>query len=235
MTEHESLKILLADDDPSLREAIGMMLREAGYAFFEAADGKTALALNRAIMPDLVILDVMMGAVSGFEVCVAMRAQNYETPVLFLSAKGEIFDKKDGFKAGGDDYLVKPFNEEELLLRVESLLKRVRRAHVAQSGLTNEIVIDNLSIDVLRHEVRLGKVRIELTPKEFGILAALAQHPGEVFSNDDLIRKVWGEEYMDERVSIPVYVHRIRNKIEQDPTQPQYLQTVWRVGYRLGK
>ncbi len=233
MTGRENLKVLLADDDPSLREAIGIMVREAGYSFFEAAEGATALALFDAIAPDLVILDVMMGELSGFDVCSSIRERGFETPVLFLSAKGEIVDKKDGFRAGADDYLVKPFNEEELLLRIEALLKRSRRMAPANETL-GKIDIGDLSIDLLRHEVLVGGARVDLTPKEFDVLAVMAKHPGEVFSRDDLIRTVWGEEYLDEAVSVPVYVHRIREKIEQDPTDPQYLQTVWRVGYRLG-
>ena len=234
MDSEKQMSVLLADDDASLRAAIGIMLREAGYAFFEAADGRTALTLFDAIRPDLVILDVMMGALSGFEVCAAIRMRQRETPVLFLSAKNEIVDKKDGFRAGGDDYLVKPFNEEELLLRVEALLKRARRAAPPFSTEVAKMSVGDLSIDLLRHEVRIGDKRIELTPKEFGILAALAEHPGEVFSREDLVGKVWEEGYTADSISIPVYVHRIREKIEQEPTNPQYLQTVWRVGYRLG-
>lgn len=234
MDSEKQMSVLLADDDASLRAAIGIMLREAGYTFFEAADGHTALTLFDAIRPDLVILDVMMGAFSGFEVCAAIRMRQRETPVLFLSAKNEIVDKKDGFRAGGDDYLVKPFNEEELLLRVEALLKRAHRAAPSFSTGVAKMSVGDLCIDPLRHEVRIGDKRIELTPKEFGILAALAEHPGEVFSREDLVDKVWGEGYTADSISIPVYVHRIREKIEQEPTNPRYLQTVWRVGYRLG-
>lgn len=234
MDSEKQMSVLLADDDASLRAAIGIMLREAGYMFFEAADGHTALTLFDAVRPDLVILDVMMGALSGFEVCTAIRMRQRETPVLFLSAKNEIVDKKDGFRAGGDDYLVKPFNEEELLLRVEALLKRAHRAAPSFSTGVAKMSVGDLCIDPLRHEVRIGDKRIELTPKEFGILAALAEHPGEVFSREDLVDKVWGEGYTADSISIPVYVHRIREKIEQEPTNPRYLQTVWRVGYRLG-
>lgn len=234
MTGSEPMKILLADDDANLREAIGMMLRKAGYAFIEAADGATAVLLAEVVAPDLIVLDVMMGAMSGFDVCTAIRKQNKELPVLFLSAKGEIADKKDGYRAGGDDYLVKPFNEEELLLRIEALLKRAKRSVPADPAKSSMISVEDLDIDPLKHEVRIAGTRIDLTPKEFDILALMAQHPGEVFSHEDLIREVWGEEYMDGRVSIPVYVHRIREKIEKNPTDPHYLQTVWRVGYRLG-
>ena len=192
--------------------------------------------------PDLVVLDVTMPKLDGFELCSQIREDDPDVPILFLSAKSDVIDKKSGFRAGADDYVVKPFDEEELLLRVEALLRRVRLhagEHSGQgderhSGLMEPVCVGDLVIDPRRHEVSVEGRVILLTPKEFQILALLAESPGEVYTQEELVKNLWGDEYEKDSVSIPVYVRRIRKKIEKDPSNPQYLQTVWSVGYRLG-
>lgn len=230
------MKIMLADDEQSLCDALEIILEDSGYEVCVACDGAQAIELFKSDRPDLVILDVMMPKFDGYEVCEAVRAINPDVPLLMLSAKGDIVDKKSGFKAGADDYLVKPFNDEELLLRVEALLRRRSRGGDPSEPrkLMQTVQIGDLVIDPRRCEVTVGGRVISLTPKEFQILALMADHPGKVFTREDLIESIWGKEYEAGAISIPVYVRRIREKIEADPSSPKYLQTVWRFGYRLG-
>lgn len=230
------MKIMLADDELSLCDALEIILDDAGYEVCIAHDGAQAIELFRRERPDLVVLDVMMPKYDGFEVCEVVRGINPDVPLLMLSAKGDIVDKKSGFKAGADDYLVKPFNDEELLLRIEALMRRRSRGESQgePKKLTQAVQIGDLVIDPLRYEVTVADRVISLTPKEFQILALMADHPGKVFTREDLIESIWGKEYEAGAISIPVYVRRIREKIEEDPSSPKYLQTVWRFGYRLG-
>lgn len=227
-------KIMLADDEQSLCDALEIILHDAGYDVCVARDGRQAVEVFRRELPDLAILDVMMPRLDGFEVCSEIRDLLPDTPVLMLSAKGDIVDKKIGFRAGADDYVVKPFNDEELLLRVEALLRRRSRGDAAAPVLMRRVQIGDLAIDPRRCEVVVRGRVIGLTPKEFQILALMADNPGKVFTREDLIENIWGEEYETGSISIPVYVRRIREKIEDDPSNPMYLQTVWRFGYRLG-
>lgn len=229
------MKILIADDDASLRAAVRIILTAEGYEVCSAEDGSRAIEVFEEAHPDLAILDVMMPKLNGFEVCERLRAIRPQVPVLFLSAKGELEDKKTGLRSGADDYMVKPFDGEELLLRIAALL---RRSAVGGTAVPNDtapqcVRIGGLEIHFRRHEVTVDGAKAGLTPKEFQVLALLAEHPGEVFSRDDLVSSLWGEEYTDDNVGIAVYIRRIREKIEKNPSKPQYLQTVWRVGYRL--
>lgn len=226
-------KILVADDETALRGALDIILRKAGYDTCMAADGAQAIEVFMQQRPDLVILDVMMPRLSGIEVCEALRAISPEVPLLMLSAKGAVSDKTSGLRAGADDYVVKPFDDEELLLRVEALLRRRGLAADEPKRLTETVTIGDLTIDPLRCEVSLGGKAVSLTPKEFQILALMADNIGRVFTRDDLIEAIWGEEYEDSNISIPVYIRRIRMKIEPDPSNPAHLKTVWRFGYRL--
>lgn len=234
------MKILVADDEPKIVEALRIILTGAGYEFCSAADGGAALAVYGMHRPDLVILDIMMPKLDGTEVCASIRAMDPDVPILILSARGDILDKREGFGAGADDYLTKPFNEEEVLLRVEALLRRRARGPVAavQEGvptLMHPVTIGDLTIDPRRYEVTVRGKAVSLTPKEFQIVALMADNPGKVFTREDLIDSIWGSDYRDGSISIPAYVRRIREKIEDDPSNPRYLQTVWRFGYRLGE
>lgn len=228
-------RILIADDEASLRDALSIILRQAGYEVCLACDGAQAVELFMRERPDLAILDVMMPRLSGIEVCEALRAIDPDVPLLMLSAKGAVDDRRCGLRAGADDYVVKPFDDEELVLRIEALLRRrerVRTSHDPVSKMAPTIIGD-LAIDPLRCEVRVGGEPVALTPKEFQILALMADNPGQVFTRDDLIEALWGAEYESSNISIPVYIRRIRMKIEPDPSNPVHLKTVWRFGYRL--
>ncbi|MDR0514919.1 MAG: response regulator transcription factor [Coriobacteriaceae bacterium] len=236
------MKVMLVDDEKSLRSLLGMIITEAGYDFCCASDGVAALEVFEQEKPDLAVLDVMIPKMDGFELCARLRKASPQMPILMLSAKGDIVDKKIGFRAGADDYLTKPFNEEELLLRIEALLRR-RQPGAASGhpdegqghhGLLEPVKVGDLEINPLRYEVVVKGRVVALTPKEFSILALLAESPGKVFTREDLVESLWGADYDTGSVSIPVYIRRIRKKIEEDPSNPRYLQTVWSFGYRLG-
>lgn len=231
-----TLKVMMADDDASMRRLVQTVCEEAGYACCVAEGGEEALELFQREWPDVVVLDVMMPKVDGFEVCRRIRALDENVPVLFLSARDGIIDKRIGFSFGGDDYLVKPFNEEELLMRVEALVRRSRRAQHDAAKPTaasrpERFSLGPFTFDSVRHEVFKGESPVTLTPKEFQLLYHLASHPGAVMGKDELIEELWGEEYLDGAISIAVYVRKIREKIEDNPAKPIYLKTMWGVGY----
>lgn len=225
-------KILLADDEPSMLSLIRRIVVGGGYEFCYAADGEEAIKVYEQEQPDLVILDVMMPKLDGFQVCQALRSEGAIIPIVFLTAKGDIVDKGSGFNVGGDDYLVKPFDPEELLLRIDAHLKRNERIVPKQQG--DCMTLEGLEFDTKRYRVTIEDRRIDFTPKEFQILFLLACHPGEVFTREQLIEAVWGEEFVGETSSLPVFIRKIREKIEEDPSHPVYLQTAWRSGYRFG-
>ncbi len=232
------MKIMLADDEENIRILVEHIVTDDGYEFCSAADGMEALKVYEKEQPDLVILDVMMPKLNGFDVCTKLRASGSTVPIIILSAKGDIVDKSMGFRAGADDYLVKPFSSMELSLRIEALFRwRSREAGYISSAASNQesYQLGDLEIFFNRHEVRIRGEKIDLTPKEFKILAYMAEHPGEVYSREQLISHVWGEEFVGESTSIAVFVRKIREKIEDDPSKPKYLQTVWSVGYKLGE
>lgn len=224
------MKVMMVDDEPSMRLLVKTVVEEAGHECRLGAGGEEALELFERERPDVVVLDVMMPRVDGFEVCRRIRSVDADVPVLFLSAKGDIVDKKTGFGTGGDDYLVKPFNEEELLMRIEALLRRARRAASGEGGLAR-FSRGPFTFDSVRHEVLKEGRPVLLTPKEFQLLYHLASHHGAVMGKDELVEAVWGEEYLDDAISIAAYVRKIREKIEDNPAKPRYLTTVWGVGY----
>lgn len=181
----------------------------------------------------LSVTDTGFGIAS--EDCERIRVISPDVPVLMLTAKGDIVDKKIGFHAGADDYMVKPFNDEELLLRVEALLRRRGRGESsAPSAIGQVVTVGDMTIDPRRCEVAVAGKAVALTPKEFQIVATMAESPGKVFTREDLIELVWGRDYDAGAISIPVYIRRIREKVEADPSNPVYVQTVWGFGYRLG-
>lgn len=216
--------------------AVNGALRRQGRQM-EAMNDKLeeACALFQREWPDVVVLDVMMPKVDGFEVCRRIREVDENVPVLFLSARDGIIDKRIGFSFGGDDYLVKPFNEEELVMRIEALVRRSRRSRrdgeAAAPERPERFALGPFTFDEVRHEVLKGGEPVVLTPKEFQLLHHLASHPGAVMGKDELIEELWGEEYLDGAISIAVYVRKIREKIEENPAKPTYLKTVWGVGY----
>jgi two-component system response regulator VicR len=227
------MKILIADDDEGMRVLVEHIVHEAGYEFVSAIDGLEALQFFEETRPDLLILDVMMPGLNGYEVCEQLRAHKSTVPIILLTAKGDIVDKSIGFKAGADDYLVKPFIAQELQLRIEALLRRGNKG-ITNGYIADKLCYDDLEIDIKRRRVEVRGAQIELTPKEFHLLHMLASNPGVVFTRDQIIKDIWGSEYTGEITGITVLTHRLREKIELDPSNPRYIQTVWHVGYRFG-
>lgn len=226
------MRVLLADDDESMRTLVGFVVRSMGHEVVEARDGEEAWGLIRSERPDLAILDVMMPGMNGYDLTAHLREAGNEVLVLLLTAKGDIVDKSSGFRAGADDYLVKPFIPEELQLRIEALLRRVRSA----SSVSIEDVsldFDGLSIDRRRRRVTLDGRAVDLTPKEFHLLHLFACNPGVVFTREQLTQQLWGEDYYGEASAVAVLIHRLREKLEVDPRNPHFIRTVWHVGYRF--
>ncbi len=231
------MKILIADDERDICEAVRKIVERAGHTCFAVLDGALAMEAFERERPDVVILDVMMPEVNGFELCCQLRERDARVPIIMLSAKSDIVDKGVGFAAGCDDYIAKPFNSQELAMRIEAQLRRARLATAGDEvPRRNRSVVrlGDMEVRLKRNEVLVHGRYVNLTPKEFQIIAFLANHAGEVFSAQDIMANVWGEAYRPDSASIAVFVRKIRSKIEDDPAKPRYLQTVWREGYRLG-
>ena len=223
-----SSRILVVDDDVALAEMIGIVLQNEGYDVVFCADGSAALAQFQEHNPDLVLLDVMLPGMDGFDVCRAIRRVS-DAPIVMLTARSDTSDVVTGLEAGADDYVPKPFKPKELVARVRERL-RGREDSQADEGLT----LQDLSIDVAGHIVkREGRV-IALTPLEFDLLVTLARSPWKVFSREELLEQVWGYRHAADTRLVNVHVQRLRSKIERDPERPELVVTVRGVGYRAG-
>ncbi len=220
-------RILVVEDDATVAEVVTSYLRAAGYDVEAVADGVTALASAAARPPDLVILDLMLPGLDGFEVCRRLRERG-PVPVIMLTALGEESDRLLGLELGADDYVTKPFSPRELVLRVASVL---RRSSGEVGGVPRTQLRDgDLVVDVSAHEARLGGTVLSLTAREFDLLAFLA-HPRESFDRAELLERVWGWSFGD-KSTVTVHVRRLREKVEVDAAQPRRIATVWGVGYR---
>lgn len=226
-------KILLVDDEPRIARVVRDMVEGAEWQFAYADNGADALDAVVREAPDLIIMDVMMPKMDGFTACRELRARGITVPVIFLSAKGDIVDKGVGFAAGGDDYMVKPFDPRELMMHIEAHLRRAAMRPTAAMPSTGTITVGRLSLDMAQHRATLGGEHVPLTPKEFKILATLAASPGTVLSREQLVEAAWGPEFVGETSSITVFIKKLRAKIEDDPTEPRIIETVWGIGYRL--
>ena len=224
------VRVLVVDDDPTVREVVAGYLSRAGLTVDEAADGMDALARARHTPPDLVVLDLMLPGLDGLEVLRRLRAERGNLPVVLLTARGEESDRVLGLEVGADDYVTKPFSARELVLRVQSIL---RRATVAPTRAADaDLLVDgDLRVDPRARTVGRGGIPLPLTSRELDLLIHLLRHPGQAFSRTDLLRQVWGWEYGDES-TVTVHVRRLREKVEPDPAAPQRIATVWGVGYR---
>ena len=246
MVLDKPIKVMLIDDDPGIHESLRDLVEEEGYEFCGALSGKEGLRLLDQERPDLLLLDVMMPGMNGFDVCRQMRDEGRRIPVIFLTAKNDIVDKSTGFKSGADDYVTKPFIADELLLRIDAHVRRHRddmqhaRVHEADASAEaaapvrpDHVVVGDLEVLFDRYEVRLRGEVVPLTAKEFEILSLLAESPGEVFTRRRIYKHLWGEVAEVDENSITVFARKIREKIEDNPSEPRYLLTVWRVGYKL--
>ncbi|RNL40522.1 DNA-binding response regulator [Slackia equolifaciens] len=228
---------MLIDDDKGVHVLMRRIIEDAGYRYCAAYDGESGLKMLASEHPDLLLLDVMMPGMNGFDVCTKIRGQGRRIPIIFLSAKGDIVDKSIGFKAGGDDYVVKPFSPDELLLRIEAHLRRHKSDLAFAKAVSREgsNKTGELEIFFNRYEVRLRGEPVDLTAKEFEILALLASSPGQVFTRNQIYEHIWGRDSSVDENSITVFMRKIREKIEDNPSQPKYLLTVWRVGYKFAE
>jgi phosphate regulon transcriptional regulator PhoB len=223
------MKVLVVDDEQPLLDALQYALQREGFEVVTATDSEDALRLFHEQNPELVVLDVMLPTRSGFEVCQILRKRS-NVPIIMLTAKGAETDRVVGLEIGADDYVTKPFSMRELMARIKSVMRRTK---TPASVAGNVLKADELSLDVDRHEVRLGDTPLSLSPKEFDLLRFLMEHPGQVFSRQTLLDRVWGEErYIEER-TVDVHIHWLREKIESDPRKPKYLLTVRGVGYKF--
>ena len=224
-------KVLIVDDEPNIREVVGLYLRRDGHTIVSATDGEEALEVFRESEPDLVVLDLMLPKMSGLEVCRRMRAGR-KVPLIMLTARGEEEERIVGLSLGADDYVVKPFSPRELAARVAAVLRRVEES----SGDVDQKVLsfDGLRIDPNTREILVRGEPATLTAREFDLLHHLASSPGRVYTRDQLMELVWGYTFSADTSTVTVHVRRLREKIESDPANPRYLQTVWGVGYKFG-
>jgi len=224
-------KILVVDDEPFLVESISYNLKKEGYDVISSGDGRQGLELARSLKPDLVILDLMLPSLSGLDVCRQLRAE-MNIPIIMLTAKGEEIDRIVGLKLGADDYMVKPFSMQELLARVEAVL---RRTSCDAGGTEETYKTDGIHLDVSRHEVEVDGIGVELSPKEFGLLHILMANAGRVVSREMLLEKIWGQDFYGDDRTVDVHIRWLREKIEPDPSTPRRLVTVRGLGYKMNK
>ncbi|MCL8206655.1 MAG: response regulator transcription factor [Actinomycetia bacterium] len=219
-------KVLVVDDEPAIQELVRFALEREGFEVSVAQDGWAALAEAERLKPDLVVLDLMLPGLNGFEVCRALRATS-DVPVLMLTARKEESDRVQGLDLGADDYVTKPFSPRELAARVKAILRRVRgpeRETAAETGLV---------VDAERRRVLLDGQPVELTYTEFELLRVLAAHPGRVFTRDELLTRVWGADFYGDARTVDVHIRHLREKLHEDPMAPRFIETVRGVGYRF--
>lgn len=226
-------KILVIDDEKEIAELIEIHLLNEGYEVYTANCGEQALAILAAEDIQLAILDIMMPGMDGLEVCRRIR-RDKNIPILMLSAKSQDMDKILGLSTGADDYLTKPFNVLELLARVKSQLRRYLYFNVQNPVVSNDLIkIRGLTIDKQSHKVSVYDREVSLTPTEYEILLLLASHPGRVFSAEEIFQNVWQENYFDSNNTVMVHIRKIREKIEDNPSSPLFIKTLWGVGYKI--
>lgn len=221
-------RILVVEDDPAILRGLADNLAFESHEVLTATDGDRACSLIREQRPDLIILDLMLPRMSGYEVCRKVRAEGVTTPIVMLTARGEEADRVLGLDLGADDYVTKPFSVLELMARVRALLRRAHPVHAA----IDELRFDDVTIDFRRYEARKGGLAFDMTRKEFGVLRYLASSPGEVVTRDELLNEVWGYEATPTTRTVDNHIASLRAKLEATPAQPRHLVTVHGVGYK---
>ncbi len=231
MTERS---VLVIEDEENLLEALRYNLEREGYQVHTATDGGDGLELARRVNPSLVLLDIMLPTLDGFEVCRILRRES-EVPILMLTAKGEEVDRVVGLELGADDYITKPFSIRELVARVRNTLRRARYLEETPfpDGRARNHRVGNLEIDLNSHEARLAGQPLSLKPKEFDLLALLTANKGRAFTRDQILEKVWGYDYIGQTRTVDVYISWLREKLQADPAMAQSIVTIRGVGYRL--
>jgi DNA-binding response OmpR family regulator len=234
VTESSKGTVLVVDDERTIVEVVGRYMERAGYETHEAGDGPEALRLADLHHPDLVVLDLMLPGIDGFEVLRQLRERPGDpVAVILLTARGEESDRLIGLRRGADDYVVKPFSPAELVARVDAVLRRVRRPEPAAEQVEPPIERGPLRVEPASRRVFLDGEEISLTQREFDLLAYLAEHPGQVFSRDQLMEAVWEYPFFNDTSTVTVHVRRLRAKLGDEVAEPRFIETVWGLGYRF--
>jgi len=224
--------VLVVDDDRAIADLIAIHLLSEGYNVYKAHSGREALEAVGLHEPHLVILDIMMPGMDGLEVCRQIRAR-HNTPILMLSARSEAVDKILGLRTGADDYMTKPFDPLELVARVKAQLRRCYLFAPARAVPSDVVSVRGLEINTAKHTVAVDGRRVTLTLTEYEILLLLASHPGRVFSSEEIFERVWKERYFQANNTVMVHIRKIREKVEDNPSHPTLIKTVWGVGYKV--
>ncbi len=225
--------ILIVEDEPNLLAALEYTLKREGYTALTATDGDAGLRMARNVAPDLVILDVMLPTLDGFEICRILRRES-AVPILMLTARGEEVDRVVGLELGADDYVTKPFSMRELLARVRNLLRRAAPSSASDFAGPSEIIrSEDLTIDQISHSVTLGDKPVGMKPREFSLLALLASNKGRAFTRNQILERLWGHDYIGDSRTVDVHVRWLREKIETDPSKPRRIVTIRGLGYRF--
>jgi DNA-binding response OmpR family regulator len=228
------MKILICEDESSIRAFLKINFERNGFSVIEAGSGEEALRLTELEKPHVAVLDVMLPGIDGFEVCRRLRETHPNIGIIMLTAKGQDLDKISGLEHGADDYVVKPFNPTEFILRTKALIRRLEDAKgIGEEG--KLLVSRVFTMDKYSQTLKKGEEYIELTPKEFAIMKIFLENEGKAFSRDELLNLVWGYDFIGDPKIVDVNMRRLRAKIEDNPSEPQYIETVWGTGYRWGK
>lgn len=227
-------RILIIDDEPLIIESVGYNLKQEGYEVLSATNGEEGLKTALAGGIDLVLLDLMLPGINGLEICRAIRRES-NIPIIMLTAKEAEIDRVLGFELGADDYVTKPFSMRELMARVRTVLKRSNPETSGNFEQPKMIKTGELVIDLLGHDVSIKGQPVSLSSKEFELLRILANHPGQVLSREQLLNLVWGNDFYGDTRTVDVHIRWLREKIEEEPGDPQYIQTVRGVGYKFRK
>lgn len=225
-------KILIIEDEPNIRELVRYNLKANGYECIEAEDGYMGVSMVHKEKPDLILLDIMLPRKNGYDICKELREEGNKTPIIMLTAKTEEIDKVLGLELGADDYISKPFGIRELMARIKAVLRRYDNTHETLHPDEHVLRIDDLEINIERHQVTVGERLVALTLKEFELLTYLAENRGRVLTRDQLLDKVWGIEYVGETRTVDVHIRHLRKKLEQDEEEA-YIQTIRGKGYKI--
>lgn len=227
-------KVLVIEDDKSIVDLLEIHLKDLNCEVTTVLDGAEGLKLALANPYDLIVLDIMLPNLSGFEICKEVRRKDVYTPVLILTSKSEEVDKVLGLELGADDYLTKPFSIREFIARVKAILRRVESIQ-KEIGTDSDISVGEIVIEVNKRKVTLNGNRIELTPKEFDLLHLLASHPGKIYTREQLLNILWGYQYNGYEHTVNSHINRLRSKIEPNISDPKYILTSWGIGYRFNE
>ena len=224
-------RILIVEDEESIRKFIKISLKREKFQVFEAASAEEGMQKILQETPDVIILDVMLPGMNGFELCEKLKKQNENIGIIILTARAQDMDKIMGLEFGADDYMVKPFNPLELIARINSLLRRMKYKNKEQSNFINS---REFRIDIYSKRIFKNDIELDLTPKEFLMMKMFIQNPSKALSRDELLNSIWGYEFIGDTKIVDVNIRRLRSKVEDDPSKPQYIETVWGTGYRWG-